>query len=181
MFTDLNLATERLIIRPFAMEDAQAFHHLLSQEEVVRYLPEEVMPLEEATEILTWLISCYEKNTPQRIIKYTVAVTLKDSGEVIGWGGFGPLDFDPEQIELYYGLGHEHWGKGYATESASAMLDYARQVVRLPKVIAVVHPENTASIKVLEKLGLTHTRTVRDLGPDFADYEGDLYYESVGK
>jgi ribosomal-protein-alanine N-acetyltransferase len=74
MLQGTRLETERLIIRPFDLPDAESLHEILRQEEVVRYLPEDVMSLEEVKRILAWLTECYQKNTPDHIVKLTLAV-----------------------------------------------------------------------------------------------------------
>lgn len=176
MFKDIRLETPRLLIRPFTMRDLPQFHRMLCDEEVVRYLPENVMSREEAQDILSWLIGCYPKNTPEQIIKFTVGVVLRESNELIGWCGFGPLDFDPSEIEIYYGLSRQHWGRGLATEAAEAMMHYAFETVGLERMVAVVRPENSGSVRVIEKLGMIFRKTVTGLPSDYAAYEGDFYY-----
>lgn len=181
MFRDLHLETTSVIIRPFTMGDAAALHAILRQEDVMRFLPESVMSLEEVREILAWIIDCYDKNSPEQIIKFTVAVTLRDTGELIGWVGLGPLDFEPSQIELFYGMDKAFWGRGLATEAARAMLGYGFNKLGRPRIVAVVHPDNAASIGVIEKTGLKYERTVGSLSPEHKAYEGDYYYSLTRK
>ena len=176
MFTDLFLETDRLVHKPFTKNDLEQLHKIVSQKEVVKYLPEDVMSLEETKEILTWLISCYERNSPQKIIKYTVGVYHKEDEKLIGWCGLGPLEFDESEIEVYFGLSQEYWGRGLATESAGAMLGYSFSVIGLDKIVAVVNPENTASKRVIEKLRMTYRKQVKGLPENFKAYEGHLYY-----
>jgi ribosomal-protein-alanine N-acetyltransferase len=113
------------------------------------FLPEDVMSLEEAQGILSRLVDSYGVNTPETIRKLTVAVCLRTTGKVIGWVGLGPLEFEPREIELYYGIASLHWGKDLATEAAHAMLEYGFSAIGLRKIVAVVHPENVASVRVL--------------------------------
>ena len=176
MFENLRLKTSRLLIRPLTMRDLPLFHGLLCDEEVLRYLPEDVMSRKEAESILSWLIACYAKNTPERIVKFTVGVAQKESNKLLGWCGFGPLEFDPSDIEIYYGLSPEYWGQGLATEAATATMRYAFEMVGLEKLVAVVRPENAASVRVIEKLGMMNQKTITGLPGEFAAYEGDLYY-----
>ena len=145
MFADLYIETERLIIRPFEDNDRNAFASIVSQERVVEYLPENVMSPSQAGRIFDWLRECYRKNKPDRIIKYTLAVVFKANHRVIGWCGFGPLDFNPVEIELYYGLSEDYWGRGLATEAARAILNFGFDTVGLDKIVAVVSPQNTAT------------------------------------
>jgi ribosomal-protein-alanine N-acetyltransferase len=158
------------------MADLDALQYILSDEEVVKFLPEDTMTIGEVKDILTWLVGCYSKNKPDKIIKFTVATELKDSGVLIGWCGLGPLEFAPDEIELYYGLAKKYWGKGLATEAGKVMLNYAFDTIGLNKVVAVVNPENRASVKVIEKLGMIYESEVKGLKSQFRFYEGDLLY-----
>jgi len=177
MFNNSNIKTDRFIIRPFKMSDASDFHYILNQKEVLEYLPEETMSIEDIKEILEFFTYSYKKNTPCKIIKYTLAIEDKASGKVIGWCGFGPLDFDCEKLELYYGLAIEHWGKGIATEASKCMLKFAFENVGCDNLAAVVKPENKASIRVIEKLGFKYIKTLHGLPAEYDFYEGEYYYE----
>lgn len=177
MFRDLCIKTNRILIRPFEMKDIDDFYAILCQEEVVKYLPEDIMEYEEVKQILGWLIGCYEQNTPKNIFKYTVAIVNKGNGKVIGWCGFGPLDFDRSQIELYYGLGKAYWGKGIATEASREIIKFAFNRVGIEKIVAVVNHENIGSVKVIENLGMVYVRKIEALESDFSFYEGEHFYE----
>lgn len=176
MFKNIQLETERLIIRPFNLSDAKRLHQIVSQKEVMKYLPEDVMSLEEVKKIIAWLIDCYGKNRPDHIVKLTAAVAWKQSKEVVGWCGLGPLEFNPRDIEIYYGLSKEYWGKGIATEAAKAMLHYGFETIRLDKIVAVTDPQNVASKRVIEKIGLIYRRTIESLPTEHSYYEGCLCY-----
>ena len=78
---------------------------------------------------------------------------LKNSGELVGDLGFRITE-DGKQGEVGYTLAREHWGKGYATESVSRLLDHAFEVLGLHRVFAVVDQENAPSAAVLERVGL---------------------------
>ena len=176
MFRDINLETTRLVIRPFTLDDLRALHAILSEKAVMKYLPEDVLSLEEVERILDFVTDCYTRNTPNDIIKFTVAVVDKAIGRLIGWVGLGPLEFDTARVELYYGLAEIYWGRGLATEAARAMLDFGFRSLALPEIVAVVSPENKASGRVLEKLGMKYLRVVRSLPADQRFYTGFLYY-----
>lgn len=80
------------------------------------------------------------------------ALELKASGQVIGCCGFSVYEGGPA-LELVYHLLPSHWGQGFASEAAQAAIDYARQHLQPPRIVAGVHPDNPASHKVLQKLG----------------------------
>jgi ribosomal-protein-alanine N-acetyltransferase len=176
MFADLHLETKRLIVRAYTMEDLPALHAIVSQKEVMEELPEGLLNLEQTEKALRWIIDCYGKNTPRKIVKFSVGVVEKSTGGLIGWCGLGPLDYNPSEIEIYYGLDHAHWDRGITTEAAKALLHYAFENIGLDKIAAIVKPENIASQRVIEKLGLLYKKRVGKLPKKFKFFEGLLYY-----
>ena len=85
-------------------------------------------------------------------------------------------DFSPEEIEIFYGLAKEYWGKGLATEAGKAVLHYGFDTIGLDEIVAVTHSANVASIRVIEKLGLIYKKKVQGLPKKYSSYEGCLYY-----
>ncbi len=176
VFTDVRIETERLIIRPYEPSDDRDLHELVSQPEVMEFIPEDPMTLQEARRIIAWLQECYPKNMPDKIVKWTLAMVFKETNKVIGSCGLGPLDFSPDETELFYALRKEYWGRGIATEAARAVLEYAFETIKIKRLVAVTMPANVGSVKVIDKLGLHYQKKVTGLRGEFADYEGDLYY-----
>jgi ribosomal-protein-alanine N-acetyltransferase len=91
------------------------------------------------------------------------AVELKKSGELIGWCGLNHLP-DTDEIEVLYLIGEDHWGKGLATEAAFSTVEYAFEVAGLETLVGIVHPENIASRRVLEKIGMTYKGRAKYFG-----------------
>jgi ribosomal-protein-alanine N-acetyltransferase len=174
---NLPIEGERVVLRPFTIANLDVFRTIASREQVLEYLPEsDRMTPEELAGVLRWLIRCYDTNTPLRIEKLSLAAVDRSSGEIVGWWGLGPLEFDESETEIYFVMSPEHWGRGLATESARALLEYALGELGLPRVVAVVDPENVASVRVVEKLGMHRERTVRGLSEAHGDYEGHSLY-----
>ena len=148
----VHLITERLIIRDYLNDDSSALHNLLSQKEVMRFLPE------------TYCESKYESKENLRIAieeshrkarrKYFFAIVDKHSKKYIGSIGFEMIS--PEITngvgELGYFLEKRYWRKGIAIEAAKAVIDYAFSVVRLNKIVVNCMKTNHASLKLIEKL-----------------------------
>jgi ribosomal-protein-alanine N-acetyltransferase len=176
MFKNVRLETERLLVRAFELDDAPALHRIVSQEEVMRYLPEDVMSIEEVRHVISWLADCYQKNTPECILKFALAVVLKENEKLVGWCGLGPLEFSPEEIEIFYGLSKDQWGKGIATEAATTVLGYGFETLKLDQIVAVTDPRNAASVKVIAKLGMIYRKKVENLPEKYSSYEDCLYY-----
>jgi ribosomal-protein-alanine N-acetyltransferase len=180
MFEDLQIETRRVIMRQFTMADAYPLHEIVSRQDVMRFLPEGTMSLEEVRRTLTWLSNCYAKNAPGRIVKLSLAVDLRNTCELIGWAGLGPLDFATEKTEVFFGLSPAHWGEGLATEAAKAVLGFGLGPAGLKRIVAVVNPENTASVRVIEKIGMEYEREVTGLPPEHSHYEGARLYSITG-
>ena len=96
---------------------------------------------------------------------------ISSSGEekLIGWNG---LQFLPEtgEVEVAYLISKPFWGKGLTTEGASAALRYGFEQIGLKLIIALAHPENKASRRVMEKLGMSFTGLARYFGMDLCRY-----------
>ena len=176
LFDNVTLKTKRLIVRPFRPADARQLHSVLSQPNVMKYLPEDVMSLEEVCELIDWLQTCYAENRCDNIQKWTLAIVWNKTSQVIGWCGLGKLDFNPRETELFYGLSEAYWGKGIAAEACRAVIEYAFSSLGLTRIVAVVDPDNRQSQRVIEKLGMRPEKRVSDLAEEFRHYEGFLCY-----
>lgn len=139
----------RLIFRKMTSSDIPQLCRMLQDAEVM-YAWEHAFTKEEVTDWLKKRKRCYEMFG----YDYFLAVE-KTTGEVVGQ--IGLLD---EKIDGYHytGIGYilnkEFWHKGYATEGAKAMLSYAFDILQKNEVIATIRPENTASRKVAENIGM---------------------------
>lgn len=136
-------------MRKLTLDDFEVLARIRAKEEVSRYLGTLAMQTpEKIAARLQFYISCYETHG------FGVSAVLRKSdGEFIGWGGLQPLE-DSGEIEVGYGFDTPHWGRGYATEMAEAWLRYGFEEAGLERIVAVAVPENTASRRVMEKLGM---------------------------
>ena len=141
------LQTDRLLLRPLTLADAEAFFRYRSLPEVCRF--QSFQP-KTRSEIEAFLRdnACELPDVPSTWRQ--IAVCLLD-GTLIGDVGLHTLD--EWQLEIGYTLAPEHQGKGYATEALAALLKQAFSVSGKHRVIASVDPENRASIRLLERLG----------------------------
>lgn len=151
------LKTERLILRQFSTDDAQFILELLNEPSFVRNIGDRgVRTLEEARSyILRIPIASYEQNGFGLYL-----IILKETGESIGMCGLIKRDA-LEDVDIGYAFLPRFWSKGFAVESARAVKDYARDVIRLKRLVAITDPENQGSIRVLEKIGLRFEKMVR--------------------
>jgi RimJ/RimL family protein N-acetyltransferase len=144
------LTTERLILRPFAEQDVDALHRVLSDRQVHRYFPRTEPPSREQVEkIIARQLAHWEEHGCG-----WWAVVWREREELIGWCG---LQFLPEfgETEVAYLLSRPYWGQGLATEAARAAARFGFQTLGLERLVAIAHVENAASQRVIEKLGMS--------------------------
>ena len=181
MFENFLLETERLTIAPFTDDDARDFYNVVNNPEVLRYIPEGQVTFEKFMETFQRLLERYKTNTPDNITRFSLAVKEKDTGRLAGWAGLGQLDINPEEIEIYYGMGRESWGRGFATEAAGELLRYGFENLNLERIVAIVLPDNAASIRVVEKIGLKYIKDITGLPEKHKFFEGIKYFALTRK
>lgn len=141
--------TARLRMRAMVVDDAEAFFALNSHPDVMRHTGEP--PLTSVEQARAAIADYPDFDT----VGYgRWCCVLKDTDRLIGFCGLKYLD-DLEEVDVGYRLLPEYWGKGLATEACAATLTYGFDEVGLSRIIALVLPENPASIRVLEKVGMT--------------------------
>ncbi|MGN7896327.1 GNAT family N-acetyltransferase [Bacillus sp. 22475] len=172
MFVNAHIETERLLIKPYHISDAEHLYELQKHPEAKRFMPSPVYSLEEIQDIILWSMEMNKKNTVSNIVKFNLSIFEKSSQKFIGYCGLGPLDFELTSTEMYYALSYEKWKKGYATEATYALLQYVFLKIGIERIVAVVFPENKASIKVVEKLGFQFKEEVQNLNEEFKEFEG---------
>jgi ribosomal-protein-alanine N-acetyltransferase len=164
--SQLELRTARCTLRPVASGDLARLHEMWTSPGVRRFLwDDEIIPESQARLAL---------EQSERLFRERAhglwGVWLPDSRELIGFAGLWPFR-DPPDLELVYGLGESHWGRGYATEAADAVLAYCFDVLDMPAVRASTDVGNTASIRVLDRLGFRFERRATVGGLDTVFYE----------
>ena len=87
-------------------------------------------------------------------------VESKETGESLGMAGLVRRDTLPD-ADIGYAFLPRHWSKGYAVEACAAVRDHAMRTLAMPRLLAIVSPGNAASVKVLERIGLTFREDVR--------------------
>jgi ribosomal-protein-alanine N-acetyltransferase len=160
------IETDRLLLREYVEDDAEAFFQLNSDPEVLRFVPDKaVLNVEQARQILLdHPIADYRKYGFGR-----GACILKSTGEQIGFAGLKYLE-EFGEVDVAFRLMRTHWGLGLATEAALASVRFGFADLGLKRMIGLVMPENTASVRVLEKTGLRYVETVACWGRQFSKY-----------
>lgn len=158
--TSLRIETERLILRPFTLDDIEPSYQMNLDAEVSKYTGDGgVVSREEMHRRITHdVMGDYQKHGFGRL-----AVELKSIGQFIGFCGLKYLD-DYQEVDLGYRLVRSCWGKGMATEAARACVELGFGPLQLNRMMSMVLPENVGSVKVLEKLGFVFERQVEEEG-----------------
>jgi RimJ/RimL family protein N-acetyltransferase len=149
---DWPLETTRLTLRPFTSEDFDALHAMQSDEEVVRYLYGEAKSPAETRELLDRKIAGSAWAAEGDWLG--AAVVERMSGTTVGDISLNWVSERDRTAEIGFILDPRHQGKGYATEAARTLLAWSFETAGLHRVIGRLEARNTASARVLEKLGM---------------------------
>lgn len=142
------LETERLILRQYTDNDAEALFSFRSNPQAMHFVPR---PLHQSTEDALKMIAQITDN----IVANTAigwAVELKESGKVIGSVSFHRIEKEHHRGELGYMIHPDYWGKGLVPEAAAAAVHYGFKGLHFHSIEAIIDPDNVASARVLEKL-----------------------------
>jgi RimJ/RimL family protein N-acetyltransferase len=144
------LETDRLVLRRLSTHDADFILQLLNEPSFLRFIGDRgVRTLDDARAyIAKGPIDSYDRHGFGLCL-----VSRKDDGIPIGMCGLLKRDA-LRDVDVGFAFLPEFWGKGYAFESASAVLSYGRDVLRLGRIVAITSPDNDGSIRVLTKLGM---------------------------
>lgn len=149
------IETTRLLLREVELGDAEGFFEMDRDPLVARYVGNKpVQHLEESIKVIEFVQSQYVQYGIGRL-----SVIDKASGAFLGWCGLKRMkdtgvNGNDDFIDLGYRFMQKHWGKGYATESAQAVLDYGLNTLGFPLINAIARVENVASVRVLTKIGM---------------------------
>jgi len=146
------LETERLILRPFELADAQEVQRLAGTREIAATTLNIPHPYEDGM-AEEWIGTHQEAFEQGRGV--TFAITIRGEGRLIG--AISLMDIRPgHQAELGYWIGEPYWNQGFCTEAARAVVVYGFRVLGLNRVHACHLSRNPASGRVLQKLGMAH-------------------------
>ncbi|SDK26898.1 GNAT family N-acetyltransferase [Sediminibacillus albus] len=154
--------TDRLILRERTFKDFERCVELDREPEVVNYIPElkRIINGTSASEKKhrEFVKKRFETDYPEGMGYWTI-VTKEEPQQFAGGVLLIPLDTVGPDIEIGWRLRPKYWGKGYATEAARVIIQYAAEILKLQKVIAEIHKMNKGSIRVAEKIGMEYTET----------------------
>lgn len=165
------IQTNRLIIRPFVLDDLQGIHRILDVELGEAGVSGDSQALEARRSWLEWTIAGYQQLHQLFQPPYgDRAVTLKSDGSLIGaagyvpclapfsqllsFGGFGPGQLYKPEVGLFYAIAPAYQGQGFATKAAQALVNYGFTDLKLKLIVATTNLDNQASIAVMRHLGM---------------------------
>ncbi|AGC48596.1 acetyltransferase [Myxococcus stipitatus DSM 14675] len=153
-----HLTTDRLLLRAFHENDVDEVFTLHSDEEGNRFLPSAQLKSKDAArELLALWLSDWADHG----VGYWMVERREQPGVAVGVGGFRHKQLEGRTVlNLAYRLSPHVHGSGYATEIARMALEMARQHLPEVPLVAIIHPENTASIRVVERLGMKLEREI---------------------
>jgi len=153
------IETDRLIIREFNEEDFKSIHTYASKPDVTRYLP--FGPNNEMdTQLFLKKVMDYQFQNPR--CDYEFAVVLKKNNTLIGGCGIHVTSINNKEGSIGYCYDNEYWGKGYASESTKAIINFGFHKLNLHRIFGTCHPDNMGSAKVMEKVGMIKEGCLRE-------------------
>ncbi len=170
------IETDRLLLRPLCEDDAENLSRIYSDPEVVEFFQEEdLTPEGQGRRIALHVAKHWGK------FGYGLYATiLRENGELIGRCGYLHQELEGEEFcEVAYLIAREHWGQGFATEAAKALIQYGFEEMGRNLLVSLINKKNHRSIRVADKVGMDLLKKY----PNMLMYgiSGDACYETVGK
>jgi ribosomal-protein-alanine N-acetyltransferase len=153
------LETERLVLRRLSPDDADGMHVLFGDPEVLRFLTRPpILSREEGEQSIAWF-----NNRLAQAEGVEWAITLPaEGGRFIGITGWGDWNRTDRRVDMGWAIQRQHWGRGYATEAARAVIAWCFGNLDVHRVTADCTDGNIASETVMRKCGFTHEGTFRE-------------------
>ncbi|RED52528.1 GNAT family N-acetyltransferase [Aestuariispira insulae] len=145
-----HIETERLLLRPRTLDDLESCLAMDRDPEVTKFVDG---PWDEPDEHRAFILERMRSDYPDGLGYWTVT-KLRQPDCFLGWILLLPYHWFENEVEIGWRFAKANWGQGYATEAAASALDHAVYSLGLNKIVADIHPENFASQKVAEKIGL---------------------------
>jgi ribosomal-protein-alanine N-acetyltransferase len=167
----MELTTPRLHLREFVFDDWPAVLVYQQDPRYLRYYAWTERTPEDAQAFVQMFLD-FQAAQPRT--KFQLAVTLKESGQLIGNCGLRLKSANAIEADIGYEFSADHWGKGYATEAAQAIIDLGFTEFSLHRISADLVADNVGSARVLEKVGMKLEGRLRE-----AEYFKDRYWDTL--
>lgn len=168
------LNSERLQLRPIQMTHLEALFELQSYPEVARYNTIGIPENKSITK--TYIETAIDNPNTYLKTNFWWGILLKETGEFIGEAGLTLSKAKYSSGEIFYSFSPKYWGNGYATEAVETILNYGFVDLGLHRVTAGVATENAASIRLLERVGMTKEGKHRKILPIRGEWWDNYHY-----
>ncbi|UCC43126.1 MAG: GNAT family N-acetyltransferase [Candidatus Zixiibacteriota bacterium] len=148
------------MIDRFKLSDAEELYGFMNLPEIREFIPDRFENKNDLVNVLDWLIGNYSLEK-DKVVRISLAIREKGSGDFIGWVTYGPLPYDEELKEIGFAIDPVYWNLGYATLAGEKFLEWVRNNVTEEAVYAEVDERNVKSQRVLEKLGFSKVKEDR--------------------
>lgn len=155
----MQLETDRLLLREFQPDDWPAVLAYQSDPRYLRFYPWTGRTPDDVRAFVQMFVEAQQE---QPRLKFQLAIVLNGEARPIGNCGIRRKTAGAREADLGYELAPEHWGQGYATEAARAMLAFGFDELKLHRIWAQCLAENRASARVLERLGMRQEGRLRE-------------------
>jgi RimJ/RimL family protein N-acetyltransferase len=156
----MKIETERLILREFHKSDLDSVYEYISDPQASMYMTwQDRMTKKDTARFIQMSISYHEKK-PRK--NYELAITFKGEKQLIGGCGIRVQSIHHKKADIGYIINRKYWGHGYATEAAWALVRFGFDKLMLHRIFATCDVKNSASIRVLEKIGMTREGLFRE-------------------
>ena len=157
--------TQRLKIVEMTVDDIDLLYQLTGDKDVMRYFPK-ILSYDDTKRMNRKILDHYKK------YGYCFwKVLLKPKEEFVGISGLLHQEIDGKvEIEIAFRIKPEHWNNGYATEAANACKDYGETALRKKRLISLIHRQNNASKRVVQKLGAKKSKSILFMGHEHEVY-----------
>jgi ribosomal-protein-alanine N-acetyltransferase len=173
----IRLTTEKLLLRPFSLDDVDDVLAYTNDPEWARYQVN-ILPVPYTRKDAEALVAMFSDHSKWDAIGMLQMFAITLEGKVIGEIVLNQRneDLKNERIELTYSLSRQHWGKGLMTEAARAVMNWAFQTYSFNRMFAYCDPRNIGSRRVLEKLGMKREGQLRSHLKWNNEFRDQLYY-----
>lgn len=159
-----DLTTQRLGLRLLKETDIDYLEPLENDPEVKQYFPDGARERARTELMIQRFIAAYKSNGMPCFMMFDL-----ETGEFVGRAGFGITE--EGETEVGYVLHKKYWGKGYASEAVTALLNYAKEHINADDIIAYADVGNVGSTRVMEKCGMTYYKTDMNKGSECKFYK----------
>jgi ribosomal-protein-alanine N-acetyltransferase len=167
------IVTERLILRPYRLEDTKELQRLIGERDVVKTLTNVPYPYEDGMGE-EWINGRQESFEQGKTVD--LAITHRQEGFFIGGISLMNIDQPSERAEIGYWIGKPYWRNGYGTEAAKAIVKYGFETLGLHRINCRHFGNNPASGRILKKIGMKHEGCQRQTYKKWGKFEDfELY------